>query len=499
MLYFRHIPTDEQKIRKIFNERMLKARVNQEDNRKLKAYRQVLYGKYSTSVPSIMWTPHNDFPRPDSTARYHGAASNIVPRVKDLEKCPFVPGQRLHGHMIPRPEIPYQRNQRESREVMKRYKKLMKARRRKKKRDDDQPTDLNGIDVGSMGSEEGFEVMELYDEELGFVRDVLAPPKEDSTRELGVEILQNSDQDMFFQEAFKSIHDFSKLDDMSHFDEDSDDDDSAASANDSSNGTGSKDDPISVVEDPRQQFAKTKASRPDSSLNLSKDGIEITEVSEQEARFVRRSWQDRSSMSLNSSLPSVRFSMGDIQFEEEDVDDGMLLERIQEMDEDDCKAYFTEELFGEASSSGNNGIEVTDLFQSEFDFIEKTLSKDSADVVSTSAASRAESSLDSGARYIENMISEDSIDANETDLTEPFSNVNTSAVLHVDVDDVDPEATPRQDNRDTTALSPRHDQGWASAISQHFSFGGGSGSALSRRPSPAVTPSRPGGKNDDGA
>ncbi|KAL3896405.1 MAG: hypothetical protein SGARI_007180, partial [Bacillariaceae sp.] len=245
MLYFRHIPTDEQKIRKIFNERMLKARVNQEDNRKLKAYRQVLYGKYSTSVPSIMWTPHNDFPRPDSTARYHGAASNIVPRLKDLEKCPFVPGQRLHGHMIPRPEIPYQRNQRESREVMKRYKRLMKARRRKKKRDDDQPTGLNGIDVGSMGSEEGFEVMELYDEELGFVRDVLAPPKEDSTRELGVEILQNSDQDMFFQEAFKSIHDFSKLDDMSHFDEDSDDDDSAASANDSSNGTGSKDDPIS--------------------------------------------------------------------------------------------------------------------------------------------------------------------------------------------------------------------------------------------------------------
>jgi hypothetical protein len=448
LFYYRHIPSDEQKIRKLFMERMLKARVNQEDNRKLKAYRQVLYGKYSTSVPAIVWTPHNDFPRPDSTARYHGAASNIVPRTKDLVKCPFVPGQRLFGHIIPRPEEFYNKNEMESKQGMKQFQQLLKEQRKKKNQADGaKNNDLSGIDVASMASEEGFEVMEMYDEELGYVKNVLSPPREDSSRQLGVEILQNSNDEMLFEDAFRSVHDFGEVARLSDLD-----------SNDESTNEGTV-------------KKNTHRNSLPPSLGESKNGIEITEVSDVERRFLQRSWMGVSSRSLNASLPSVRFSVDDTQ----GSDAGEMLASIQEMDVEDCKAYFdTNEIF----SASGNGVEVTDTFESEVKYIERMLSEDSADIPcshgeeSKDSRGREESNdtRTSGDRFIDNLLSEDSVNTdNESDVADydgdddpgkpPLkASANPSTPRGASqTSTVDPDATPRCDNRDLLTMSPRHE------------------------------------------
>ena len=70
VLWYRNVPTDEQQIYKLFARRMFEARCKQEESCKLKAFRHALFGKYATWVPPLYWTPHQDFPLPQSTA-YH--------------------------------------------------------------------------------------------------------------------------------------------------------------------------------------------------------------------------------------------------------------------------------------------------------------------------------------------------------------------------------------------------------------------------------------------
>ncbi|KAL3926367.1 MAG: hypothetical protein SGARI_005633 [Bacillariaceae sp.] len=317
--------------------------------------------------------------------------------------------------------------------------------------------DLSGIDVASMASEEGFEVMELYDEEMGYVKNVLAPPREDSSRQLGVEILQNSDQEMFFEDAFRSVHDFSDAADLSDLD------DSDASSDDEKK------------EDAVKKNTHYNSLPP--SMGESKNGIEITDVSERERRFVQRSWRDFSSRSLNASLPSVRFSVGDIQVSD---DEGGMLESIQEMDAEDCKAYFdTTEIFG--------------TFETEVKYIDRMLSEDSADVSAIDDAQSKDSQLvaskdsrTSGDRYIDNMLSEDSVNTDLASDTESHDDNGSADTMENErlriqtaltaraastATTTDVDATPRQDNRDQLTMSPQRNEAWTSGMQPTGSFG----------------------------
>jgi hypothetical protein len=90
--------SDDKKVRQMLEQRMFRARCHQEDAGKLKAFRHVLYGKFSTAVPTILWTPHIDRPLPESYA-------NMLP-TEAANLCgsdPYIPGQNLYGLMIPRP------------------------------------------------------------------------------------------------------------------------------------------------------------------------------------------------------------------------------------------------------------------------------------------------------------------------------------------------------------------------------------------------------------
>lgn len=198
---------DDQKIRKLFRERFQEARYKQEEARKLKAFRQLLFGKYSTFVPSIMWTPHQDFPLPSSTA-------HVEKKSEDTESdqsttFPYVVGQQLWGNMIPRPEQAWMRNQQES--------KILKAEADRLLSEAESLRESNAETTTrepSMMLEEGFEVVDMFDEEAGFVRNVSKPePPEESLRELGIEIQEN-DQSMRFTPAWKSTEELA-LDDQS--------------------------------------------------------------------------------------------------------------------------------------------------------------------------------------------------------------------------------------------------------------------------------------------
>ena len=165
----------------------------------IESFRQLLFGKYSTFVPPIMWTPHQDFPLPTSLARFEGKKDT---QSDQSTTFPFVVGQQLFGHMIPRPEQAWLRNTEESTESKKAAMLL-------------QTVANTSIEVNSKHRmtreagvmlDEGFKVVDMFDEEACFVRDVSKPPPpEESLRELGIEIQQGKTQSMRFTRAWKSV------------------------------------------------------------------------------------------------------------------------------------------------------------------------------------------------------------------------------------------------------------------------------------------------------
>jgi C2 domain len=90
--------TDEHKIFQLFAARLFKARCRQEEAVKLKAFLHIIYGKFSTVVPTLSWTPHQDRPLHDSQAHVIGDQES-----KLLRDLLYIPGQKLYGKMIPRP------------------------------------------------------------------------------------------------------------------------------------------------------------------------------------------------------------------------------------------------------------------------------------------------------------------------------------------------------------------------------------------------------------
>ena len=236
---FLDLNEDDQKhkIKQLLAKRWFEARCRQESSGKLKAFRHVLFGKYSTCVPPMSWTPQQDRPLPESNC--HPAPR---PPVGDLEEsAPFAPGQKLYGLMVPRPHEEYKQNQAESKELLaealRRKHNLEKAERNagKSAKQNGQSTVKNrpSLVTGKMDSVrfEGVEVTDVYDEEANFIASVPSlrallkkTPRQESLRgDIGVEITEEFQDEAQF---VIGVHDF-----PDHFD----DDDSATTVED---GTG---------------------------------------------------------------------------------------------------------------------------------------------------------------------------------------------------------------------------------------------------------------------
>ena len=189
----------------MFEYRMFEARCHHEEVGKRRAFRNLLFGRYATWVPPNMWTPHRDFPLPASTSHAN------FPRLRIPTELPTVSGQLLKGSMIPRPPKAWEANEKESKTIISEVQQCLKEYIAA----DDQAVDpalVESTNHKSQYSSEGFEVTDLYDEEAAYVRDVL---KEESNRELGVEVLDEKRASSRYLPAYKSLKEVEESDDSS--------------------------------------------------------------------------------------------------------------------------------------------------------------------------------------------------------------------------------------------------------------------------------------------
>jgi hypothetical protein len=216
--WYQNMPTDDQRIYQIFSARMFEARCRQENTHKLKHFRHALYGKYATWVPPLFWSPHQDFPLPSSSA--YGDGGSKIPPKENMNGFPYMPGQQLHGMLIPRPEAQWRRNVQESQEgrekAMTLYQAIADSQASKSSNkgilepSSDRGSSLliNPLSMQSTPSslsrsrresttleQEGLEIVDLYDEEAGFVERVLYP--EESTAS---EIVNGEDSTNYVEE-----------------------------------------------------------------------------------------------------------------------------------------------------------------------------------------------------------------------------------------------------------------------------------------------------------
>jgi hypothetical protein len=210
-IYLNRTATDEHKIRELFAARFFMARCHQENAGKLKAFLHILYGKFSTAVPTLMWTPHEDRPLPESEARLLTEKDQGFPALDDL---PYIPGQKVYGLMIPRPYEEWITNMDESNQGRTRAESVLL-------RLNTTPTVQSPKSLrmqSTFSIEEGIEVTDVYDEEAGFVQSVsdsrMSPKRKVRIREeslqgdWGEEIVDTyADEARFVQKSFQVYDD----------------------------------------------------------------------------------------------------------------------------------------------------------------------------------------------------------------------------------------------------------------------------------------------------
>ena len=210
-IYFNRTATDEHKIRELFAARFFMARCHQENAGKLKAFLHVLYGKFSTAVPTLMWTPHEDRPLPESEARILTEKDQGGPSLEDLS---YIPGQKVYGLMIPRPYDEWIANMDESNQGRTRATSALL-------RLNTTPSVKSSLSLrkqSTISFEEGIEVTDIYDEEAGFVQNVsgshVSPKRSVRIREesmkgdWGEEIVDTyADEARFVQQSFRVHND----------------------------------------------------------------------------------------------------------------------------------------------------------------------------------------------------------------------------------------------------------------------------------------------------
>jgi len=329
IFYIQKQADDERKLRMLFEKKMRQARYKTEIMAKMRAFRQTVFGKYSCAVPSSIWTPHNDIPLPTSRASYQEAESYHSGGNTAL--CGGT-GQLLFGEIIPRQHALMEANLKKStaqKESIHAVFALMKSN----------PAVSQAIVTVSTPTsrqqrepsillDAGFEVTDLFDEEAQYVKEVMNYPRDESTHELGVEIMPEARLSSRYLCARKSVHDFSEIQEGN--------DDHSISSSSSIDDTYSpesflpeKKPPMVLVEpevtspestgriikpldeEPvtvRSHNQKLKKMRPNEVSMVTNGhsandmGIEITETFEEEAHFVRSSWNKSSICSTSDCV-----------------------------------------------------------------------------------------------------------------------------------------------------------------------------------------------------
>ena len=203
LLYVRRRSSDENRIRKLLANRMFNARCMQEEAAKLRAFRHVVFGKFSTMIPSSQWTPHRDCPMPSSTARV------TEEPLTDKGSIPNVLGQQLWGLMIPRPKDEWIANSEEERKLVRNTKALVPTI----EEDKCGTTGDSNIHLSDDPDifDEGVEVEHLFDVETGLLHGAVPSPemshepyvRDESLQELGVEVLVDDENGTRFVQALR--------------------------------------------------------------------------------------------------------------------------------------------------------------------------------------------------------------------------------------------------------------------------------------------------------
>lgn len=294
---------------------MFHARCKQEESVKLKAFRHCVFGRYSIAVPSLIWTPHKDYPLPSSTAHYEGPELNGIP--SESKNLPTSIGQTLFGSMIPRPHRAMKQNEKFSTQ----QKEAIERRAGGNESELDNPSSAPSPSNQSLQRalsvdlDAGFEVTDLFDEEAQYVKDVLKPPPpthEDSIRELGVEVFDNETrQSRRFLTAWKSVHEFPSIDDDDHSS-------TSSSSDEDGDNASLRERPPIIQQEHLSQLGRERTKQLVLHQSTMELGVEVAEEFEEEASFARQSWRGTSSSSLipqregarRMSRSSIRSSMG---------------------------------------------------------------------------------------------------------------------------------------------------------------------------------------------
>lgn len=177
VIWFNRHQTNKHRIQKMFSERMFQAMCHQEAARKLRDFRSVLFGEFSTLVPSIMTTRMLTSPLACSTAQVTTEALPELCFDSVMSNSPlFVPGQTLCGSMVPRPEKEWLRNREESmRSKQTIDQTLLRMEEEEKREGQPEMNDSSFEDYNAVG-EEGVEVAyAMDDEEAGLVHGLFEP------------------------------------------------------------------------------------------------------------------------------------------------------------------------------------------------------------------------------------------------------------------------------------------------------------------------------------
>jgi hypothetical protein len=320
---------DEKMLRKLLAERWDRARIGQEEAGKLKAFRSVLFGRYSTAVPTSMWTPHQDRPLPQSQAHVVDAITTTM--VKDVEHLPYVPGQKLYGNMISRPHDDWT----ESKDQSTQGNQYAKVALRDIKQSESMPmSPVAKIPQKESVEDEGIEITDEFDEEANFVenaaRPQLTPPNkvreermrgdwgveveedvsidkaagetplvmpstiwEDSLRgDWGIEIAETFDEEArFSQQNWQgSIHDFPEVDDSTDSEQETLYDDHATSAQRQTrmSARGVSESEVGEVSG-NSLGAEPPATQLRADESTTELGVEVVDFFEDEATFIQNS------------------------------------------------------------------------------------------------------------------------------------------------------------------------------------------------------------------
>jgi hypothetical protein len=309
MWYSRH-ETVESRIKKMFSERMIQARCHQEAARKLRDFRSILFGEFSTLVPSIMRTRTLTSPLACSTAQ---VTTEALPELcfdsVSSNSQLFVPGQTLCGSMVPRPQKEWLRNREESTRSKQTIDQSV-LRMEEVKRESQPELNYSSFDDYNAVEEEGVEVSyAMDDEEAGLVPDLFGPPE--SNLEVGAveeddlhsscsmydeetglvpDLLesQESMREIGFEIQWASSREVGVW-------VDEDDDDSSDEGTEKDGLLEDKDADWKPEESRANMMMEPLAA---SERRLSNAGVEITELFDDEANFVQQSWRGSSANSI---------------------------------------------------------------------------------------------------------------------------------------------------------------------------------------------------------